>query len=124
MRDSPGAVPGDQYLGGLLMFVYRTIRTNVLLTIVLPLIAMAIAYMVALQLPSVYAAQGTVRIGRVDGAETVSLPSVLTRINSPAFKHHLIQALKLPSNSDAARLVAGSTTAKQEATDTMVVSAR
>jgi hypothetical protein len=124
MRDSPGAVPGDQYLGGLLMFVYRTIRANVLLTIVLPVIAMAIAYTVAVQLPSVSAAQGTVRIGRVDGAETASLPGVVSRINSLPFKQRLIQALQLPSNSEAARLVAGSISAKQEAIDTMNVSVR
>jgi len=124
MRESSGAVPGDQYLGGLLMFMYQTIRTNLLLTIVLPLIAMAMAYMVAMQLPSVSAAQGTVRIGRVDGAETVSLPGVVSRINSLPFKRRLIQALQLPSNSAAARLVAGSLSAKQEASEIMNVSAR
>ena len=64
MSVSPSTVPGDQYLGGLFMFLYRAIREHLFLTVLLPLVAMAVAYVAALQLPTVYTAQGSIRIGK------------------------------------------------------------
>ena len=73
MSASPSSVPGDQYLLGLFMFLCRTIRANLFLTVLLPLASMAIAYVAAQWMPIVYTAQASIRIGKVDGAEAISL---------------------------------------------------
>ncbi|UPK02108.1 hypothetical protein [Bradyrhizobium sp. 170] len=126
MSGPTATVPGDQYLGGLFMFLYRAIREHLLLTILLPLVAMTIAYLAAQQLPAVYTAQGNVRIGRVDGTETVSVTGVVSRLNSPSFKHRVIEAMGLhPVASDrTARLIFQSLAAKQETADTLAVTVR
>lgn len=126
MSVSPNAVPGDQYLGGLFMFLYRAIREHLFLTVLLPLVAAAIAYIAVLQLPPVYTAQGNVRIGRVDGTEAVSITGAVSRVNSLSFKHHLIEAMGLrPVAGDrAAQMIFQSLAAKQEAADTLAVTVR
>lgn len=123
MRVSPNAVPGDQYLGGLFVFLCRAIRDHLFLTVLLPLVAAVIAYVAALQLPPVYTAQGNVRIGRVDGTEAASIAGVVSRLNSLSFKHRVIEAMGLPPASDrAAQLIFQSLAAKQQAVDTLAVS--
>ncbi|MGY2905019.1 hypothetical protein [Bradyrhizobium sp. URHC0002] len=126
MSGPPATVPGDQYLVGLYMFFYRAIREHLLLTIVLPLVAMASAYLATRQLPAVYTAQGNVRIGRVDGTETVSVMGVVSRLNSPSFKHRVIEAMGLPpvASDRTAHLIFQSLAAKQETADTLAVTVR
>lgn len=126
MSDARSMISGDQYLGGLFMFLCRSIRQHWLLTILVPLLAMAIAYLAALQLPPVYVAQGSVRLGRVDGGEAVSLAGAVTRINSPSFKQRVVRSMNL-SGADSARaaaLIFGSLVAKQETPDTVAVTVR
>ncbi|MCK1511875.1 hypothetical protein IVB22_04710 [Bradyrhizobium sp. 190] len=126
MSVSPNAVPGDRYLGGLFMFLCRAIREHLFLTVLLPLVAAAIAYVAVLQLPPVYTAQGNVRIGRVDGTETMGLTGVVSRLNSPSFKLRVIEAMGLPSvdRDRAAQLIFQSLAAKQETADTLAVTVR
>jgi hypothetical protein len=126
MSVSPNAVPGDQYLGGLFMFLCRAIREHLFLTVLLPLVAAAIAYVAVLQLPPVYTAQGNVRIGRVDGTEAASITGAVSRVNSLSFKNHLIDAMGLrPVAGDrAAQMIFQSLAAKQEAADTLAVTVR
>ena len=127
MSVSPNTVPGDQYLGGLFMFLYRAIREHLFLTVLLPLVAMAVAYFAALQLPPVYTAQGSIRMGRVDGAEATSLLGAVSRINSFS-----VQAARGPGNESLPpstaigrrKLIFGSLTARQETADTLAVSVR
>jgi hypothetical protein len=126
MSVSPSTVPGDQYLGGLFMFLCRAIRAHLFLTVLLPLVAMAIAYVAALQLPTVYMAQGSIRIGKVDGADSTNLLAVVSRINSPSFKRRVVQTMNVPvaEGSRPAQLIFGSLTAKQESPDTVAVGVR
>jgi hypothetical protein len=126
MRVSPNAVPGDQYLGGLFMFLCRAIREHLFLTLLLPLVAAAIAYVAVLQLPPVYTAQGNVRMGRVDGTEAVSVTGAVSRLNSLSFKHRVIEAMGLPplASDRAAQLIFQSLAAKQETADTLAVTVR
>ena len=126
MSVSPNAVPGDQYLGGLFMFLCRAIREHLFLTVLLPLVAAAIAYVAVLQLPPVYTAQGNVRIGRVDGTEAMSFTGAVSRLNSPSFKQRVIEAMGLPpvASDRPAQLIFESLAAKQETADTLAVSVR
>jgi hypothetical protein len=124
MRVSPNMVPGDQYLSGLSMFLFRTIRANLALTVFLPLASVLIAYVAALQMPIVHTAQGSIRIGRVDGAETISPMGMVSRINSPAFKQRVVQWMNFPSTEGArpARLIFSSLVARQETPEAVGVS--
>jgi hypothetical protein len=124
MSGPPAAVPGDQYLGGLFMFLYRAIQQHLLLTILLPLVAMTIAYLAAQQLPAVYTAQGGMRIGRVDGAEAPA--GAVTRINSPSFKQHLVRVMSLPLSDSTwpSQLIFASLSAKQETPDSVALTVR
>jgi len=119
MSVSPSNVSGDRYLGGLFMYLCRTIREHLFLTVLLPLLATAIAYVVALQLPTVYTAQGSIRIGKVDGVEAVSPAGAVSRMNSLSFKQRVAQATN--SAGDRNR---GNLTARQETADTVAVNAR
>jgi hypothetical protein len=119
MSVSPSSVSGDQYLGGLFMYLCGTIREHLFLTVLLPLLAMAVAYVAALQLPTVYAAQGSIRIGKVDGVEAVSPAGAVSRMNSLSFKQRVAQATN--SAGDRNR---GNLTARQETDDTVGVSVR
>ena len=125
MSASPSTVPGDQYLIGLFTFLCRTIRANLVLTVLIPLASMAIAYIAALQMPIVYTGQSGIRIGRVDGAEAISLMGAISRINSLSFKQRVVQGMNFPAAEGArpAQLIFGSLTARQEtAPDTVSVS--
>ena len=105
------------------MFLCRSIRQHWLLTVLLPLLAMTVAYLAALQLPPVYVAQGSVRLGRVDGGEAVSLAGAVTRINSPSFKQRVVRSMNLSGaeSARAAALTFASLVAKQETPDTVAV---
>ena len=124
MSGPSATVPGDQYLGGLSMFLYRAIREHLFLTVLLPVVAMAIAYFAAQQLPPVYTAQGSIRIGRVEGVEAPVGP--VTRINSLSFKQRLVQVMSLPpsDSSRPAQLIFASLAAKQETVDSIAVTVR
>jgi hypothetical protein len=125
MSGSPRTVPGDQYLIGLFTSLCRTIRANLFLTVLLPLASVAIAYIAALQMPIVHTAQASIRLGRVDGAEVISLMGAVSRINSLSFKQRVVQGMNFPAAEDArpAQLIFGSLTARQEtAPDTVSVS--
>lgn len=125
MSASPSSVPGDQYLLGLFMFLVRTIRANPFLTVLLPLASMAIAYVAAQRMPIVYTAQASIRIGKVDGTEAISLMGAVSRINSVSFKQRVVQGMNFPAAEGAqpAQLIFGSLTARQEtAADAVSVS--
>ncbi len=91
MSDARSMISGDQYLGGLLMFFWRAVRRHLFLVLLLPLVAMAVGYFTALQLPPVQVAQGHIRLGRMDGAEATSLLGAVSRVNSPSFKQRIVE---------------------------------
>jgi hypothetical protein len=126
MSDVRSMIPGDQYLGGVLMFFCRAVRKHLLLVILLPLAAMAIAYFAAPHLPPLYTAQGSIRIGRVDGTDAMSVQNAVARLISQSFKQRLARAMNLPTaeHDRSAQLVLGSLTAKPEMSDTLAVSVR
>jgi CHASE3 domain sensor protein len=125
MNVSRGNVPGDQYLGGLFMYLCRTIRQHLFLTVLLPLLAMAIAYVAALQLPTIYTAQGSIRIGKVDGVQAVSPAGAVSRMNSLSFKQRVAEAMNSAGGrNQPVQFFPGNLTARQETADTVAVSVR
>jgi hypothetical protein len=126
MSDARSMISGDQYLGGLFVFFYRLMRQHWPFAILLPLVAMAAAYFAAQQLPPVYLAQGSIRLGRLDGAEAISLSGAASRMNSLSFKQRVVRSMNLSGAEGArpAQLIFGSLTVKQETPDTVAVSVR
>jgi hypothetical protein len=126
MSDARGVISGDQYLGGLVGFFCRSIRQHWPFAMLLPLVAMAAAYFAALQLPPVYVAQGSIRLGRLDGAEAVSLLGAASRISSLSFKQRVVRSMNLPGAEAErpAQLIFGSLTVRQETPDTVAVTVR
>jgi hypothetical protein len=127
MSEGRSLVSGDQYLAGLLIFFWRAVRKQLVLIFILPLVVMAIAFFAASQLTPIYAAQSSLRIGRVDGTEAISSKAAAARINSSSFKERVVRSMDLSAAGDrrAAQLVFDSLTARPEETgDSLVVSVR
>jgi hypothetical protein len=84
---------------------------------------MVIAYFGALQLPIIYKAQGSIQIGKMDGADATSLAAAVSRINSPSFKQRVVQAMNLPAadGSRSAQMILGSLIAKQDPPENVAV---
>lgn len=123
MSVSPSNVPGDQYLGGILMLLYQTIRSHFFLFVALPLIAAIITYFGALQLPTVYKAQGSIRIGKVGGEDAMSVATATSRMNSPSFKQRVVQAINFPvaDGGRSAQVILRSLAAKQDPPESIAV---
>jgi hypothetical protein len=126
MSEQRSLVSGDQYLAGLVIFFYQAVRKQLLLVILVPLAVMAITFFASQQLSPIYAGQASVRIGRVDGTEAISLQAAVARINSQAFKERVLRSMNLPTTGDdpPAQLIFGSLTARPETSDSLVVSVR
>jgi hypothetical protein len=116
-------IPADHYLVGLLEAFRRVIWKHLILVVLVPLAVMTLTYFAVQTLRPVYAAQATVRIGRIDGSEAMSLQTAVTRINSEAFKQHLLRLMNLSveANDRAAELIFYSLTARPATTDSATV---
>lgn len=126
MSEERSLISVDRYLGGLFIFLYQAVRKSLLLMIVVTLLAAAIAYFAAPRPVQIYAAQGSIRIGRVAGAETTNLQAAAARVNALSFKRQVLQSMNLAAieNDQAARLFAESLNARPEASGTLTVSVR
>jgi hypothetical protein len=122
MSEDSGTISGDLYLGGLLTFFVRTVRRHLLLVILLPLTVMAFTFFATWQLTPVYAAQVSVRIGKVDGAEVQSVQAAGIRIHSPAFKTRVLHAMNLPPGDPSTPVIFDSLTTRPETADLMTIS--
>jgi hypothetical protein len=125
MNDGRGLVSGDRYLSGLFMILYQAIRTHLFLIVSATLAVMAIAYFAAQQLPVVYSAQASVRLGRLAGAEIVTAQAAVARMQSQTFKRNILKSMNLPlEGSQSALLIFSSLNARPETPDTLAVSVR
>jgi hypothetical protein len=125
MSAEQSLISGDRYLGGLLVFLLQAVRKYLLLVILLPLVVMASAFFIARHLAPVYGVQAGIRIGRVDGAESLSPQAAASRINSLAFKQRVLQSMNIPSgDGQLGRLVSAGLAARQETSDVVAVGAR
>src|SRR5258708_19343980 len=105
MNDGRGLVSGDRYLSGLFMILYQAIRTHLFLIVSATLAVMAIAYFAAQQLPVVYSAQASVRLGRLAGAEIVTAQAAVARMQSQTFKRNILNSINLPLESRQSALL-------------------
>ena len=122
MSEDSGTISGDLYLGGLLTFFVRTVRRHLLLVILLPLTVMAFTFFATWQSTPVYAAQVSVQIGKVDGAEVQSVQAAGIRIHSPAFKTRVLHAMNLPPGDPSTPVIFDSLTTRPETADLMTIS--
>jgi hypothetical protein len=126
MNEKPAMVSGDRYFGGLFRFFFRAVRKHLLVVILFPPAAMALAFFLVKGLPPVYAAQASVRIGRVDGVEAIGLQAAVSRVNSQPFKQRVLQAINASAaeNDRIPQSVVDNLTVRAEIPDTLAVSIR
>src|SRR6266702_1898997 len=124
MDSKQGLISEDTYLGGVLAFFFQAVRKYFLLVILLPLAVAVLAYFSAQQLPPVYGAQASIRLGRVDGVAFLSPQAAAVRINSQAFKQRVLQATNVPQRSDLARMIAAGLVAGPEAAESVTLGAQ
>lgn len=120
MSAEQSLISGNGYLGGLLGFSLQAVRNYLVMVIALPLLVTALAFVIARQLPPVYGAQASIRIGRVDGTDLLSPQAAASRINSQPFRQRMLQTIKLPREDYQSVGVS----ARPETSDTIVVGAR
>lgn len=124
MDSKQGLMSEDRYLGELLAFFFQAVRKYLLMVILLPPVVAVLAYFLAQQLPPVYGAQASIRLGRADGVAILSPQAAAARINSKAFKQRVLQSINVPLQSDLARTVAGGLVAGSEAADSVTLGAQ
>lgn len=123
MSEERTLISGHQYLGGLLIFLYRAVRNRLPLMIVVTLLVTVSAYFAAPQPALIYGAQASIQIGRVAGADAMGLQAAVARVNARSFKRQVLQSMNLPAveNDRASRLFFEGLTAKSEASGTLTV---
>jgi hypothetical protein len=125
MNEPQVLVSNEQYLGGMLTTLLQALRPRILLVILLPIAAMLLAFATSRLLPPVFDAQVSVRVGRIDGAELMSLQTAVARVNSLSFKQRVLSALGLTDpNERKARLITSTLSARGETSDTIAINAQ
>lgn len=124
MGEDRGPISGDQYLGGLFVFVYQAIRKHLLLIVAAALVVAAIAYFATPRPAPIFEVQTSIKKGKAAGVDLTDLQNTVARINAPSFRRHLLQLLNLSITDRAGRLISDSLTAKAETSDLLGVSLR
>jgi hypothetical protein len=124
MSGDRGLISGDQYLRGLLVFVYQAIRKRLLLMVAATLVVAAIAYFATPRPSPIFTLQTSIQKGKVAGVALLDLQNTVARINAASFRRRLLQLLNLPITVRAGRLIFDSLTARAETSDTIGVSVR
>ncbi|MBR0757027.1 hypothetical protein JQ604_33005 [Bradyrhizobium jicamae] len=124
MNEPQVFVSNEQYLSGLLTTLLQALRPRKLLLILLPITATLLAYGVSRLLPPVFEAQASIRIGRIDGAEQISLQTASVRVNTVSFKQRVLRAMEMPNYEEnrQAQLIFWTLSARPETSDTIAVS--
>lgn len=122
MNEPQIIISKESYLSGLIATLFQALRPRILLVILLPIVVALVVFGLSHLLPSAFEAQASVRIGRIDGAEVMTLQTAVVRVNSLSFKQRVLRALNLPDTEERqARLIYSSLSAKGETSDTIAV---
>ncbi|MGR4931057.1 hypothetical protein ACIPUD_30250 [Bradyrhizobium sp. CAR08] len=120
------SISSRAYLGGMLVFVVQAVRPRILAIVSVTLAVMLVVFLVDRMLPVGYVASADVRLGRVDGAEVVSVQAAASQLNSLPFKERLVTAMNLRAeNGDRDRQqILASLTVRPQASDVFSLTIR
>jgi hypothetical protein len=125
MSAGQSPISASPYLGGLLVFFVRALRSYLPLVVLLPLAAAVVAFIVAGRIPPAYVAQASIQIGRVDGAQLLDPQIVTSRLNSQAFNQRMLASMmNSPEGSHGRQSVLATLTARPGSAGNVDVVAR
>ena len=90
MNEPQIIISKESYLSGLIATLFQALRPRILLVILLPIVVALVVFGLSHLLPSAFEAQASVRIGRIDGAEVMTLQTAVVRVNSLSFKQRVL----------------------------------
>lgn len=93
MNDTSASISSVAYVGGMLAFLGRSVRVRLLLIVLGTLITMLAVFLVDRMRTPVYLAEGTIRLGRIDGADIMPMPATAVHMNSMPFERRVAEAV-------------------------------
>lgn len=125
MNDDSVGVSSVKYLGGMAGFVGRAVRVRLILIVPAVLAVLLVVFLVDRMRPVVYAATGSVQLGRVDGAELMSLEASSLHMNSKSFRRRVLKGMNLTGRDGrAGELIFDSLNARPQTTGTLLLVVR
>lgn len=100
MRDPTASISTVTYLGGMFNYLAGAVRFRLKAIVLTTLVVALVVFFLDWMRPVVYAAQGVVRLGRVDGADVAPISSIVLQMNSRSFKRRAFGS-DTSSGSDA-----------------------
>ena len=119
-------VSADRYVDGLLVFVYRAIRRQLLLMLISAFAVGAIAYALAGRVTPVYGGKALIQLGEVNGVALTKAETVIAGFDAFLFRQRVVEAMKSAGVSDprSIQLVSQSLAARPGTSDVINVSVR
>lgn len=100
MNDTSACISSVAYVGGMLTHLGQMVRARLLLIVLGTLLAMLVVFLADRARSPVYAAEATMRLGRIDGADIVQPQSTALHMDSAAFKRRVEDAMPPSAGSD------------------------
>lgn len=100
MNDTSASISSVAYVGGMLAKFSRTVRPRLPLIVLGTLVAMLVVFLADRARAPLYAAEATMRLGRLDGADVMQAQSTAIHMGSAAFKRRVEDALNSSSGGD------------------------
>lgn len=101
MRDTTASISTVAYIGGMFSFLARSVRFRLKTVVLTTLVAAVVVFVGDWMRPVVYAAQGVMRVGRIDGADVAPMSSIVLQMNSTSFKRRAFGSADASAGGDA-----------------------
>jgi hypothetical protein len=118
-----GSLSVDGYLGGLLMFLYRSSRRYLLFMVLSALAVGAIVYFFVPRGVPVYGGKALIRLGAVDGTTLMKAKTVIASMNTLAFREQLARSASR-ADAKSAEPIADSLTMRSDGGDLITIDVR
>ena len=100
MNDTSASISSVAYVGGMLAYLGQTVRARLPLIVLGTLVAMLVVFLADRARAPLYAAEATMRLGRIDGADIMQAQSTAIHMGSAAFKRRVEAAMPPSSGGD------------------------
>ncbi|WBL76445.1 hypothetical protein I3J27_25890 [Bradyrhizobium xenonodulans] len=101
MRDTTTSISTVAYIGGMFSFLARSVRFRLKTVVLTTLLAAVVVFVGDWMRPVVNAAQGVMRVGRIDGADVAPMSSIVLQMNSTSFKRRAFAGADASAGGDA-----------------------
>lgn len=105
MRDTTASISTVAYIGGMFSFLARSVRFRLKTVVLATLVAAVVVFVGDWMRPVVYAAQGVMRVGRIDGADVAPMSSIVLQMNSTSFKRRAFGSANASTDAKSRKLI-------------------